>query len=53
MVVRMGSQILRDCVNCDMPLKKSNQIVLDTQGGQVNPQVRTHRIAIYSDTVLR
>ena len=53
MVVRMGSQILRDCVNCDMPLKKSNQIVLDTQGGQVNPQVRTHRIAIYSDPVLR
>jgi hypothetical protein len=47
----MGSQILRDCVNCHMPLKKSDQIVLDTQGVQVNPQVRTHRIAIYSDIV--
>jgi hypothetical protein len=31
--------------------KKSNQIVLDTHGGQVKPQVRTHRIAIYSDVV--
>jgi hypothetical protein len=34
-----------------MPLKKSNQIVLDTQGGRVKFQVRTHRIAIYSDIV--
>jgi hypothetical protein len=35
-----------------MPLKKSDQIFLETQGGQVKPQVRTHRIAIYSDIVL-
>ena len=49
----MGLQIPRDCMKCHMPLKKSNQIVLDTQGGEVKPQVRTHRIAIYSDIVLR
>ena len=43
----LGSQILHDCVNCHMPLKQSNQIALDTAGGRVKPQVRSHRIAIY------
>jgi hypothetical protein len=42
----LGAQILHDCVNCHMPLKQSNQIVLDTAHGQVRPQVRNHRIAI-------
>jgi hypothetical protein len=30
-----------------MPLKQSNQIVFDADGGQIKPQVRDHRIAIY------
>lgn len=43
----MGAQIRHDCVNCHMPLRQSNQIVLDTGAGRVKPQVRSHRIAIY------
>jgi Cytochrome c554 and c-prime len=43
----LGSQIARNCVDCHMPLKQSNQIVLDTVNGPVKPQVRTHRIAVY------
>jgi hypothetical protein len=45
----MGSQILRSCVNCHMPLKQSNQIVFDAAGSQIKPQVRSHRIAIYKE----
>jgi hypothetical protein len=48
----MGSKILRDCVNCHMPLKQSNQIFLDTDNRQVKPQVRSHRIAIYGQNEL-
>jgi hypothetical protein len=49
--VSMGSSILGNCVNCHMPLRQSNQIVLDTAAGKVRPQVRTHRIAIYPATL--
>jgi hypothetical protein len=48
----LGAQILHECVQCHMPLKQSNQIVLDTQDRQVKPQVRSHRIAIYQETGL-
>ena len=48
----MGSQILRNCVNCHMPLRQTNQIVFDADGQQIKPQVRSHRIAIYRDIEL-
>ena len=48
----MGSQILHQCVSCHMPLKQSKLIVFDADGSQVRPQVRSHRIAIYSDIAL-
>jgi hypothetical protein len=35
-----------------MPLTQSNQIVFDADGGQIKPQVRNHRIAIYKELQL-
>lgn len=43
----LGVSILHKCVDCHMPLRKSNLIALDAGGHRVNPQVRSHRIAIY------
>ena len=48
----MGSRILHRCVDCHMPLRASNQIVFDTNGHQIRPEVRSHRIAIYPDVTL-
>jgi hypothetical protein len=45
----MGSGILHRCVDCHMPLRSSNQIVFDSKGHQIRPEVRSHRIAIYRD----
>jgi Cytochrome c554 and c-prime len=45
----MGSRILLHCVDCHMPLRTSNQIVFDSQGHQIRPEVRSHRIGIYRD----
>ncbi len=43
----VGAQILHRCVDCHMPLKRSDVIVFDAGGHRVQPEVRTHRIAIY------
>jgi hypothetical protein len=48
----LGTRILSNCIHCHMPLKQSNQIVFDGDGGQIKPQVRNHRIAIYQDVEL-
>jgi hypothetical protein len=43
----LGGTILHKCVDCHMPLRQSTVIALDAGGHRVNPQVRSHRIAIY------
>jgi Cytochrome c554 and c-prime len=43
----LGTALLHNCVDCHMPLRQSNVIALDAGGHRVNPQVRSHRIAIY------
>jgi hypothetical protein len=48
----LGTRILTRCVDCHMPLNQSNQIVFDADGGQIKPQVRNHRIAIYKEVEL-
>jgi hypothetical protein len=48
----LGTRILTKCVDCHMPLNQSNQIVFDADGGQIKPQVRNHRIAIYPEVQL-
>jgi hypothetical protein len=43
----LGTDILHKCVDCHMPLRQTKVIALDAGGHSVNPQVRTHRIAVY------
>jgi hypothetical protein len=43
----LGRALLHKCVDCHMPLRQSTVIALDAGGHRVNPQVRSHRIAIY------
>jgi Cytochrome c554 and c-prime len=43
----LGTKLLHKCVDCHMPLRQSTVIALDAAGHRVNPQVRSHRIAIY------
>jgi hypothetical protein len=49
----LQARIVDHCIDCHMPLQTSNQIVFDTQGHQIHPQVRSHRIAIYRDAEIR
>jgi hypothetical protein len=43
----LGTKLLNKCVDCHMPLRQSAVIALDAGGHRVNPQVRSHRIAVY------
>jgi hypothetical protein len=43
----LGTALLHKCVDCHMPLRESTVITFDAGGHRVNPQVRSHRIAIY------
>ncbi len=43
----LGTTLLHKCVDCHMPLQESAVIAFDAGGHRVNPQVRSHRIAIY------
>lgn len=47
---KRGGQITHDCVDCHMPLQKSEVLVSDTHGRELAPMVRNHRIAIYPAT---
>ena len=42
-----GEGIRNRCIDCHMPLQKSDVLFSVTAGQQLNPSVRTHRIAIY------
>lgn len=44
---KIGPTISQDCVNCHMPLQKSETLVSTTRGKEIRPLVRNHRIAIY------
>lgn len=44
---KQGAEIAHDCVDCHMPLQKSETLVSNTNGGEVKPRVRNHRIGIY------
>jgi hypothetical protein len=47
--------LMNNCINCHMPAKPSNVIVVQTSGkGVANPyMVRSHRIAVYPDETKR
>lgn len=49
---KQGHAIETRCVDCHMPLQETGKIVSRVDGSTVRPKVRTHRIAIYPDSVL-
>lgn len=49
MYTKIGDRITHDCVSCHMPLMKSELLYSDTGGQRLQPLVRDHRIAIYTD----
>jgi len=45
---KMGDQIVRNCIDCHMPLQESRVLFSNTGGKKLTPMVRNHRIAIYA-----
>jgi len=45
----MGEAIRKDCVDCHMPLRKSNALFSESNQQMLQLPVRTHRIAVYKD----
>jgi hypothetical protein len=43
----LGEAITKDCVDCHMPLKKSNALFSNANQQTLQLPVRTHRIAVY------
>jgi len=45
---KMGDQIVRNCIDCHMPMQESRVLFSNTNGKKLMPKVRNHRIAIYA-----
>ncbi len=48
MFPKLGNAITANCVDCHMPIQRSNTLVLDTDDQRLQANVRTHWIRIYS-----
>jgi hypothetical protein len=44
---KLGARIAANCVDCHMPLQKSELLFSQSNGQELRPLVRNHRIAIY------
>ena len=49
MYPKIGPKIVNNCVDCHMPVQKSNLIVSDVNGMDMRAQVRNHWIKVYRD----
>jgi hypothetical protein len=47
--VKLGHQIVNDCINCHMPVEQTNIIVSQTADNVVHARMRNHWIKIYPD----
>ena len=47
MYAKLGSQIANNCIDCHMPVQKSNLIVSDVNGTDTRAKVRNHFNDIY------
>lgn len=47
---KIGATIVRDCVDCHMPLQQTNAIVSVTAGRVLRTSIRSHWIKVYPDT---
>ena len=50
---RQGARIAANCVDCHMPLQKSDLLFAQSDGQELRPLVRTHRIGIYPASKMR
>jgi len=50
MYAKLGSQIANNCIDCHMPVQKSNLIVSDVNGTDMRAKVRNHWIKVYRDS---
>jgi hypothetical protein len=50
MYKRLGPQIANNCIDCHMPVQKSNLIVSDVNGTDMRAKVRNHWIKVYRDS---
>ena len=48
---RIGASIVRDCVDCHMPLQQTNAIVSETAGRLLRTSMRTHWIKVYPESI--
>jgi hypothetical protein len=46
---KMGKNIASNCIDCHMPLQESQLLISNTNGRELKPRVRNHRIAIYEE----
>jgi hypothetical protein len=49
---KLGEQIKNNCVDCHMPLQRSETLFSESNGQKLQPLVRNHRIAIYTEPVV-
>ena len=47
---KLGHQIVKDCINCHMPVEQTNVIVSQTANNIVHARMRNHWIKIYPNT---
>jgi hypothetical protein len=45
---KLGEQIVRNCIDCHMPLQESRVLFSNTNGKRLVPKVRNHKIGIYA-----
>jgi Cytochrome c554 and c-prime len=50
MYTKLGSQVANGCIDCHMPVQKSNLIVSDVNGTDTRANVRNHWIKVYSNS---
>ncbi len=48
---KLGDKIASNCIDCHMPLQQTQAIFSNSSGTKYRPKVRTHRIAVYDDSV--
>ena len=46
--VKLGEQIVHNCIDCHMPVQESHMLFSNTNGKKLLPKVRNHQIGIYA-----
>ena len=49
---KMGQRIMKECINCHMPIEETNVIVSQTAGQVVHAKMRNHWIKVYANVRL-